>query len=301
MHSMFRRSRACAAILCCALLVPAMTARADEDDGTTVTISLAELDGLLADHAALQDEVVRLRASLATAELAAKDARRETEDLRAFIADHEAYGDAFERFRAFQEDAARRRRQADLAERAEARKAEQAIRAEEARERSMAREVADAARQRERELARAGFRSVGTDVYVSQMGFSYRERIVPDSSGSVYVPYYTYFDGGSYYSWNPGYDWRYDRRLDFSAMTISGSILNTSPEVRNIGLAVTFYDEAGAQVGGESIEVASVRPYAPVPFTRELTMAMRRPFYSSSVHVLYADLVDPTEVGRIEP
>jgi hypothetical protein len=38
-----------------------------------------------------------------------------------------------------------------------------------------------------------------------------------------------------------------------------------------------------------------------VPFTRELTMAMRRPFHSSSVHVLYADLVDPTEVGRIEP
>lgn len=75
-------------------------------------------------------------------------------------------------------------------------------------------------------------------------------------------------------------------------MTISGSVLNAAEEMRNIGIAVTFFDENGNQVGGEIIQINNARPDVPYPFTATIEMALNRPFDSSSTYVLYADPVE---------
>ena len=72
-------------------------------------------------------------------------------------------------------------------------------------------------------------------------------------------------------------------------MTISGSVMNAAEEVRDIGIALTFFDEAGSQVGGEIIQVNNARPQVPYPFTVPIAMALDRPFDSTSTYVLYAD------------
>ena len=79
--------------------------------------------------------------------------------------------------------------------------------------------------------------------------------------------------------------------IDYSSMTISGSILNALSDVRNIGIAVTFFDENDNQVGGEIIQINNARPDVPYPFTSTVAMALDRPFSSSSTYVLYADAI----------
>ena len=74
-------------------------------------------------------------------------------------------------------------------------------------------------------------------------------------------------------------------------MTISGTVVNGSGKLRNIGVAITFFDESGIQVGGEIIKINNARPDVPYPFTTTLRMALNRPYSSSSSYVLYADQV----------
>ena len=80
--------------------------------------------------------------------------------------------------------------------------------------------------------------------------------------------------------------------IDYSKMTISGSILNASDIVRNIGVAITFFDDSGNQVGHETVEIRNARPDVPYPFTSKIEMALNRPFALSSTYVLYADAVE---------
>jgi hypothetical protein len=75
-------------------------------------------------------------------------------------------------------------------------------------------------------------------------------------------------------------------------MTISGSVLNAAPEARNIGVAITFFDESGNQVGSEIVQINNARPDVPYPFTSTVQMALCRAFSSSSTYVLYADPVE---------
>jgi hypothetical protein len=77
--------------------------------------------------------------------------------------------------------------------------------------------------------------------------------------------------------------------IDFSKMTISGSVLNASDELRNIGVAITFFDEFGNQVGHEMVQIRNARPDVPYPFTSVIDMALNREFDSVSTYVLYAD------------
>ena len=87
------------------------------------------------------------------------------------------------------------------------------------------------------------------------------------------------------------------RAIDFTEMTISGSVLNASQEVRNIGVAVAFFDENGSQVGGEIIQINNARPDVPYPFTSAIAMALNRAFTSASTYVLYADPVEAPGPG----
>lgn len=233
---------------------------------------------------ALLDEIDRLRSTvdalrqeLAQSRLDANATRRELEEVQQFIADHEAYGADFERYRAVKAAAEResRRQRSEAARRDhEARQAQRAMEQHAVQE-QRARDNREL--RRAQEYREAGFTPLGMDVYLGPSSFNYK---TDDGFTARYD-----WNGltGGYLRVYPGY------RVDFSSMTIAGSVLNAGDTARDIAVAVTFFNEAGAQVGGEIIQVNATRPGVPYPFTAIVTMALDRPFWSASTYVLYAD------------
>ncbi len=249
-----------------------------EPDRSTQRADPDPLDVLLEEVDRLLDEVMRLRRELATARLEAAKAHRELKELRQFIQDHHDLGSDFQQYKGIREIADReaRHREAEASrERWEAEKAARRARYQAARaERTQGRVEA----QRVERYADAGFTPLGLDVFVGRMAFFY-----PSDDK---VPYrYDYRSGfGRYKRFYPPYS-----QIDYSTMTISGSVLNGSEDVRHIGIAITFFDESGNQVGGETVQVNNARPNVPYPFTATLDMALDRPFDSTTTYVLYAD------------
>ncbi len=227
----------------------------------------------------LHAEILMLRRQVAQAQMASSQAKRELAELRLFIDDHHEFGQDFQQYkavRAIAEREARERRQAVVRDQREVQRAEGqtrrlAARAERAQREAQARRLAD--------YRRAGFTPLGLDVYVGKMAYYYRSK-----NTTFYDVEYDPFLSG--YFVDPEYR---RARPDFSSMTISGSVLNASDEVRNFGVAITFFDENGNQVGSETIQINNARPNVPYPFTSTLTMALNRPFSSSTTYVLYAD------------
>ncbi|MCP3902700.1 MAG: hypothetical protein GY715_03610 [Planctomycetes bacterium] len=226
----------------------------------------------------LRGEVDQLRRQLADAQLRAAQATNERDELRQFIADHDQFGADFARYRAVRELAERdaRRREAEAnRERRDQRRADQRERQRVAREqRDRDRAEADW----ENRYRKAGFGSLGLDVFASRMAFSYHTR----ETNPTRVDYDPFI--GLYF--RPGGP---SVEIDYGRMTISGSVLNANRDVRNIGVAITFFDENGNQVGGEIVRINNARPDVPYPFTSTIEMALDRPFSTSSTYVLYAD------------
>lgn len=235
-----------------------------------IDILLAEVDRLTA-------ELVELRTALAEARLEAASANRELAELRRFIDDSDRLGDDYEQYRNVRdivdrED--RERRREAMRERYEQQRAERLARMRSAR---AERDAQRAEEDRVASYARRGFAPLGLDVYIGKMAYAYHT--VDATATRV-----DYVSGlGNYLRLYPG------TAIDFSRMTISGSVLNASETTRNIGVAVAFFDEAGNQAGHEIIEVRNARPDVPYPFTATIQMALDRPFASSSQYVLYAD------------
>ncbi|MCA9295633.1 MAG: hypothetical protein KC983_03930 [Phycisphaerales bacterium] len=238
-----------------------------------------ELIALLEERiAAMSAENNELRNQLAQTQLIADAATRELEQLRQFIVDHHEYGNDFEQYQFFKqqrEDELRRVRQEEARTR----------RLEQKSERDAKRAAAKA--ERERELAEAernkrysamGFGPIGLGVYTSRMAYAYET----NDTERREVRYH------------PRIGWYEDTvtatEIDFSRMTISGSVLNSSDEVRNIGVAITFFDEFGNQVGHEMVQIRNARTDVPYPFTSVIDMALNREFDSVSTYVLYADV-----------
>ena len=227
----------------------------------------------------LHAEILTLRRQVAQAQMASSQAKRELAELRQFIDDHHEFGQDFQQYKAVKaiaEREARERRQEIVRGQREAQRAErqtrrQAAQAERAQREAQARRLAD--------YRRAGFTPLGLDVYVGKMAYYYRSK-----NTTFYDIEYVPFLSG--YFVDPEYR---RARPDFSSMTISGSVLNAADEVRNLGVAITFFDENGNQVGSETIQINNARPNVPYPFTSTLTMALNRPFSSSTTYVLYAD------------
>ncbi len=235
----------------------------------------------------LHAEILTLRRQVAQAQMASSQANRELAELRLFIDDHQEFGQDFQQYKAVKaiaEREARARRQAVVRDQREAQRAEgqtrwQAARAERAQREAQARRLAD--------YRRAGFTPLGLDVYVGKMAYYYRAE-----NRTMYDVEYDPFLSGYFV------DRDYRRaRPDFSSMTISGSVLNAADEVRNVGVAIAFFDENGNQVGSETVQINNARPNVPYPFTSTLTMALNRPFSSSTTYVLYADSAE----GEIPP
>ncbi len=245
---------------------------------------------LLQEIDALEADVLALRSELAQATLEKARARSELLELQRFIEDHRELGTDFAEYRAIKEITQRETqlRLADaVRQRRESRRAERARRTEEARAQ---RAGEDAEAQRLARYRRAGLSAVGLDVYVGRTSFFYRTL-----DRTVYDIEYDPFLGIRYLE--PFY--RTD--IDFSSMTISGTVVNGSGRLRNIGVAITFFDESGTQVGGEIIKINNARPDVPYPFTTTLRMALNRPYSSSSSYVLYADQVVPDERAPAPP
>lgn len=263
-----------------------------------VEIEQQELDGLLADLRALQDEVDALRKESARLRLERDEALRRADELETFIDDVDTYGDAWDQYAAYRDAREREARQAAMAEAREA----QAERDEERRAAAAARRAAqrerDAERQQARDLRRAGFESIGGDIYMARMGFAYHIRTeLEEIDGFRRYPFYTVFDRG----WYRPYGRRYfdvDAQLDYSRMTISGSVLNATDEARAITVGIRFFDDGGAQIGGTTVTLDRVPARTPIPFTQELSMAANVPFSASQVYVVSSErLAAPTDAG----
>ncbi|UCD74492.1 MAG: hypothetical protein JSV91_11980 [Phycisphaerales bacterium] len=244
---------------------------------TSIQILLEEIDRL-------QTEIRELRQVLAEAQLASETYQRQFEELEQFILDHHEYGEDFQQYKGVKAVAEREARRRDAEENRRQREIEKAER--------QARQAAARAEydQRRAEMQRAaryrksGFTSLGLDVFSGKMAYFYRTKDVTRSRID-YEP-----GMGNYLRLYPN-----AQEIDFSSMTISGSVLNGADEIRNIGVAITFFDNNGNQVGHEIVQIKNARPDVPYPFTSTIEMALNRPFESSSVYVLYADQVPVEE------
>ncbi len=239
------------------------------------------IDALLQQIDDLQNTVEALRNALAESKLEATAWQRERDELRRFIQDHHEFGSDFERYQAFQA-ASRREAQQQRAEEARAqRDARQAAKAAQRQEYLARRAERESELQRVEGFRKAGFSPLGFDVYISNSAFNYQAY---DGTPARYD--YNFLTGGHFVRVYPHHR---ANLIDFSSMTISGSVMNAAEEVRDIGIAVTFFDEGGSQVGGEIVQVNNARPQVPYPFTVTVAMALDRPFDSTSTYVLYAD------------
>lgn len=224
-------------------------------------------------------EILELRQAAADAQLRAARAEQQLSELQQFIADNDQYGrdfEEYERVKAIAEQEARQRELERIRAQRAAAEAEKRERMREARaERDRRREQQEL----ERTYREAGFTHLGQAVLLNRMSYNYQ----------------TTDQTRSRVDYEPGighYERLYPNQgIDFSTMTISGSVLNAAPEVRNIGVAITFFDRRGNQVGHEIVQIRNARPDVPYPFTSTIDMALDRPFATSSQYVLYADPV----------
>lgn len=294
MMTIHRFALRAACVCSCALLLvltPAMlTAAAAQSSSPpaaeTIVVPLPPptslTEALLLEIEVQKAEIANLRAELAQARLDASTAQRELDELRQFVLDHQRFGNDFQQYQSVKAVAEREAR-AKENEQARAQRAEE--KAQRDAKRAEARAAAAARNADANRVAtyrRMGFSQLGLDVYAGKMAFFYNTK---ESGGGTQVDYDTLI--GTYLRPIPP---RTD--IDYSKMTISGSVLNASDVVRNIGVAITFFDDSGNQVGHETIEVRNARPDVPYPFTSRIDMALNRPFASSSTYVLYADEVE---------
>lgn len=223
--------------------------------------------------------MLSLQRDLAKTNMSVSGIQRELDDLRQFILDHDTYGKDFDSYTKVLEETRRQRRAAATRERREQDEANRKRR-EEAKQRL------DAAKSRndlEKLYDERGFAPVGQDVYTSRAAFYYGPRDGEDGKTIRYVP--------SRFGRLQPVTVASSRELDYARMTISGSVLNGSKNIRSMGVAFTFFDEHGNQVGAEIVEIQNARPNVPYPFTKKIDMALNRPFATHSTYVLYADQV----------
>lgn len=241
-------------------------------DGLSEQSSRAELwsELLLAANATAE-----LRSELAREQMEIGRLQKELDELRQFILDHEEFGSDYEQYQEVKEIAQRESRRRMVEER---RKQMDAQRAKQQQERQTEQEK-KADEERDKRYTEAGFSPIGLDVFLGRSSFFYAPR---DSTQPTLIYSPTRF--GSRYV-NPGNS----DEIDYTTMTISGSILNAADDIRNIGVAITFFDEYDNQIGAEIVQIENARPDVPYPFTAKIEMALNRPFASHASYVLYSD------------
>lgn len=219
--------------------------------------------------------------------------RLQIEELRRFVEDHARYGDDFSSYRAVVEET-KTLADAQIALKRKTEKIERDRKREDARKKredaASARKKAKSSSQR---LEKLGFAAIGQNVYLSKSAYVYASRTVPDQR--------------VYYQPGPNGEMQQmtttDSRgeMDYSKMTISGSLLNGAKITRNIGVAFVFRDEHGNQIGQETVVIENARADVPYPFTGELVMASTQPFSTMTSWVLFADTAPPAVTSTPSP
>jgi multidrug efflux pump subunit AcrA (membrane-fusion protein) len=250
-----------------------------EPEDESESVDLVSL--LLKQIEIMRDEMNAMRVQLAQAQLELASAQRERDELRQFISDHDQYRSDFAQYEGVKAMAEREAKKKELEEarrQREAERAEREARQKAARAEKMQRHALEARAQHYRD---AGFTPVGLDVYTGKMAFFYQTKDLNATQVEWNI------DIGTYLS-----PIQPMTEIDYSKMTISGSVINGADDVRNIGVALTFFDNYGNQVGHEIVQIKNARPDVPYPFTSKIDMALNRAFTSSSIYVLYADPVE---------
>ena len=265
---------------------PPSSAPKPEEQEVTVEIQVPNslTEALLVEIATLKMQLSDTRAQLAQTRLDCDSAQRDLAELRQFVADHQRFGNDFQQYQAVKEAALK---DAKARESAAARERRAIEKNQRDSERAAARSAADARNAESNRMGRykrMGFTPLGLDVFTGKMAFYYNTK--EEGGTGALVDYNTII--GRYLQ--PGFPGQ--TVIDYSKMTISGSVLNASDTVRNLGVAITFFDESGNQVGHETVEIKNARPDVPYPFTSKIDMALNRAFDSSSTYVLYADEVE---------
>lgn len=227
-------------------------------------------------------ELIRIRHQLGTLNAEVAQLKAELAELRSFVKDHDTYGDDFASYaRVVQETKRQTQIQARMEQ--ERRRLEQQASQQAQKRADRASDAAAAtARAAAKRLRDMGFTPVGQDVWLSKSAYAYAIKDVPNET----VHYRPGFNG----SLQRTVTTETEQAIDYSKMTISGSLLNAAAVTRNIGVAFVFRDAHGNQVGQETVVIENARPGVPYPFTGELTMASQdRPFASTTNWVLFAD------------
>jgi hypothetical protein len=230
-------------------------------------------------------QAIAMRHQVRAIESSMRKLAAELDALRAFVSDHEQFGDDFASYQAVIAET-RKLTEAQIALKRQQEQMERQRQREEARKKQ---EEAKAKRQRakstSKRLEQLGFTSVGDDVYLSKSAYAYAMRNVPEQrvfyqpSPTGEVQQLTTVENRE--------------EIDHSRMTISGSLLNAAMITRNIGVAFVFRDAHGNQIGQETVVIENARPEVPYPFTGELIMASDKPFASMTSWVLFADAAPP--------
>lgn len=245
---------------------------------------------LIEQNQALLTEIELLKQELAVLKLEVSKIEKQRDDLQQFIDDHETYGTAFEQYTYFRELMAREARERHLEE-VKARREEQRKALRERRQQSLAQRQAeqdkvDSIRERHDKLRRAGFSQVDGDVYVGQMGYAFK---TTKEKTIRYSPLYE-----TYYLDE-------DETIDYSEMTLSGSLVQAGEQDYDIGVAIAFFDEQDSQIGQTVVRVNGARPGVPYPFTSTVPMAANRPFKTYTAWVLYYDPIPLPEPAAAVP
>jgi hypothetical protein len=229
----------------------------------------------------MREEMVATRIVMAQMQLELSQTQRERDELQQFVDDHQQFGSDFSQYQAVRRAAETEARRKAVEEARRQREIERAQREQRFQAARAQRFERDALTARVRRYRDAGFGPIGLDVFTSRMAFFYPSRDVAGTQWQWNI------DIGRFLSPLPPMT-----DIDYSTMTISGSIINAADDIRDIGVAITFFDDHGNQVGHETVQVKNARPDMPYPFTSKLDMALNRPFSSTSTYVLYADPVE---------
>jgi len=235
---------------------------------------LTETEKLLLENIRLREQIDYLQTKLAQARLDLRKTSAQLEELRQFIKDHHELGEDFEQYQKIKE---LKQRELKLKQQKAAKEQREQQQAEK-KARKQAVQKRRTAQQRVQQYRKAGFTPLGMDVFTSRMGFSYytsgnQPRLIDYDPHDIDDPF----------------EFAPTSNIDYTRMTISGSVLNAAQDVRHVGVAITFFDRHGNQIGHEIVQINNARPNVPYPFTSTIDMAANQPFASSSTYVLYAD------------
>lgn len=227
-------------------------------------------------------DVRSLRHRIADLEVRVAKMMAQLEDMQTFVLDHDRYGTDFSQYQQVRAEAQREARRRAALEHLARRELERQQQEEAKAKKEAEQQLGTPGKGLQQTLQTMNFGHIGQDVWRSRAAYHYE---VVNSPGETV-------------SFRPSPFGRtrvteYQKELNWSAMTISGSLLNAAKETRNIGIAVAFFDEHGNQIGAETIVVKHARPGVPYPFTQKLDMAANKPFASETAWVLFADPMSP--------